>query len=94
MGMELPFDESADFSDMAETSSGLLYIGDVLHKTYIQLDRNGTKAAAATTVEMTDEADVEMPEPKTVYLDRPFVYAIVDAKNGMPLFLGAVNGVE
>lgn len=45
MGMELPFTESADFSGMAETSSGALYINRVIHKTHIELDRNGTKAA-------------------------------------------------
>lgn len=91
MGMELPFTESADFSGMAETSSGALYINRVIHKTHIELDRNGTKAAAATAVEMTDECAMEEEEPKIVYLNRPFVYAIIDKESGTPIFIGAVN---
>lgn len=91
MGMELPFTESADFSGMAETSSGALYINRVIHKTHIELDRNGTKAAAATAVVMTDECAMEEEEPKIVYLNRPFVYAIIDKESGTPIFIGAVN---
>lgn len=95
MGMKLPFTESADFSDMAATGSGALYIDRVLHKTHIEVDRTGTKAAAATAIQMTDEADVEIVEDfYTVYLDRPFVYAIVDTESGIPLFIGAVNTVK
>lgn len=94
MGMELPFTDGADFSDMAETGSGALYISRVLHKTHIEVDRTGTKAAAATAVQMTDECDAEIVEDfYTVYLNRPFVYAIVDSQNGMPVFIGAVNTV-
>ena len=94
MGMELPFTDAADFSDMATTSSGALYISRVLHKTHLEVDRHGTKAAAATAVEMTDECDAEITEFDTVYLNRPFVYAIVDTQNGMPVFIGAVNTVN
>ena len=91
MGMELPFAESADFSGMADTTSGSLYINRVIHKTHIELDRNGTRAAAATAVEMTDECAIEEKEPKEVYLNRPFVYAIIDTDSGTPIFMGAVN---
>ena len=55
-----------------------------------QVDELGTKAAAATVVEMTEGA-MEMEEPpKEVILDRPFLYAIVDRASGLPLFLGTV----
>ena len=95
MGMELPFSDAADFSGMGETGSGALYINRVIHKTHIEVDRKGTKAAAATAVEMTDECAVYTDEPmNTVYLNRPFVYAIVDTENGTPIFMGAVNTVN
>ncbi|MDE7365745.1 MAG: serpin family protein [Lachnospiraceae bacterium] len=93
MGMEDAFEPGADFSNMAETD---LYISRVLHKTHIQVDRAGTKAAAVTAVEMSKASDVEMDvtEPPRVYLNRPFVYAIVDTETGLPVFLGAVNTIE
>lgn len=94
MGMGTAFETSADFSGMAETDTDMLYIQEVLQKTYIKLDRNGTKAAAATAVIMTDAAEAETPEPEVVILDRPFIYAIVDTENGLPVFLGAVNSVK
>lgn len=93
MGMELPFTGGADFSRMADTDSGALYISRVLHKTHIEVDRTGTKAAAATALEMTDECAMLVEDVYDVYLDRPFVYAIVDSMNGMPIFIGAVNTV-
>lgn len=93
MGMEEAFEPRADFSNMAEMS---LCISRVLHKTHIQVDRAGTKAAAVTAVEMQKASDVEMDvtEPPRVYLNRPFVYAIVDTETGLPVFLGAVNTIE
>ncbi|SEK54636.1 serpin family protein [Ruminococcus albus] len=94
MGMTMPFGDGADFSEMAETGTGSLYIDKVIHKTHIELDRNGTKAAAATVVEMVDEACIEIEDPKEVYLNRPFVYAIIDTESGTPVFMGAVNTVN
>ena len=94
MGMNAPFEEIADFSDMAETSSGALFINRVIHKTHIELDRKGTKAAAATIVEMKDEACMEPIVTKEVYLNRPFVYAIIETESGTPIFMGAVNTVN
>lgn len=97
MGMELPFDrEKADFSETAELSGYLtgLYISKIMHKTYIELDRKGTKAAAATAIQYYTDEEEEPREPKNVYLDRPFLYAIIDAENGFPIFIGAVNSLE
>lgn len=97
MGMDIPFSAgAADFSLMGDTYDGEpLYISDVLHKTHIELDRKGTRAAAATAVIMDKcEAEMEEKESHTVRLDRPFVYAIVDTETGFPVFLGAVNTVS
>lgn len=86
MGMSSAFDSRANFSKMADTASGVLYISAVKHKTHIELDENGTKAAAATSVEMSDNA-IMIPE-KVIKFDRPFVYAIVDTETSLPVFLG------
>lgn len=93
LGMEQAFTANADFSAMVDPSDSVS-ISRVLHKTYIQLDRIGTKVAAATVIEDTVGALFEPEPPKMVILDRPFVYAIVDTEMGLPVFLGVVNSIK
>ncbi len=96
MGIREAFSPSADFTGMADTKTGKLFIGDVMHKTHIELDRNGTKAAAVTDIIMRDTTSVE-PQPKktvNITLDRPFIYAIIQGNTGIPVFLGVVNSVN
>ncbi|HHT54026.1 MAG: serine protease [Clostridiales bacterium] len=81
----------ADFSNLGKSSRGNIYIGEVLHKTFISVDELGTRAGAVTKVEMKDEAYFEA---KIVKLDRPFVYAIIDNASGLPVFIGAVMSIE
>ena len=93
LGMPTAFDsEKADFTDMATSSRGNIFIGDVLHKTFIQVDELGTKAGAVTKVEMKDEC-APMYEWE-ITLDRPFVYMIIDNANNMPIFMGALIDVK
>ncbi len=98
MGMPTAFDPTnADFSNMAQYTEGgeeyPLYIGDVIHKTCIDLNETGTRAAAATAVMLpASDAPGEIIY-KYVTLDRPFVYMIVD-NNNIPLFMGTVQSVE
>lgn len=92
MGIHKAFSPEADFTKMAKADTGNLYINKVLHKTFIELDRYGTKAAAVTAVEMKcGSAAPGMEEKPKVYLDRPFVYAIINTDTGLPVFVGAVN---
>ena len=66
----------------------------MLHKTYLELDESGTRAAAATVVEV-DAGDAPPSEDvKTVTLDRPFLYMIVDTHACVPLFMGTVTSME
>ena len=89
MGMTVPFDEDeADFSGLGTSTGGNICINRVLHKTYLAVDENGTRAGAATVVEMTDKA--APAEPKEVYLTRPFVYVLFDCQTGLPLFFGTM----
>ena len=86
-------DDFADFSGITPPDQPVV-ISDVIHKTHIELDRCGTKAAAVTAV-IVDKAS-SMPvekEKKNVSLDHPFVYAIIDTESGIPLFIGTVKTV-
>ena len=91
MGMKLPFDENnADFSGLGTSTAGNIAINRVLHKTFLSVDENGTKAAAATVVEMTQKAMAVTEPEKQVILDRPFVYMLIDTENKLPLFIGTM----
>lgn len=90
MGMKTAFDsQKADFKQMAVYENRNIYVGDVLHKSFIQVDETGTKAGAATKVEMVKETALMNQE--TVVLNRPFLYAIIENGTGIPLFLGTVT---
>ena len=88
LGLDTAFDPArADFSGLGTTESGPLFIDSVLHRAKIQVDEEGTEAAASTVV----MAPAGAPEPvdyEELILDRPFCYAIVDLERGVPLFLG------
>ena len=91
-GVRIAFTDGADFGKMTDQS---VSIDDILHKTYIKLDKDGTEAAAVTAAVMKANS-ILRPEAKIkkVYLNRPFVYAIIDSESGIPLFLGIVNEVR
>ena len=95
MGMPKAFDGfEADFSALGTSSAGNIFINRVLHKTFISVGEKGTKAGAATVVEMTDECAPEYEETKKVYLDRPFVYMLIDCESNVPFFMGTLNEVK
>lgn len=95
MGIEDAFDSRADFSGIAPiTDDTFLYIGTVIHKTFIELDEKGTKAAAATMIGMKNSGALMMDEQKKVYLDRPFIYMIIDRNYNVPLFIGTMTDPE
>ena len=88
LGMGVAFDENrADFSRMAslETLGGNLYIEKVAHKTFIEVNEEGSEAAAVTSVGVGVKS---LPRPFTV--DRPFFFAIRDKETGTVLFMGTV----
>ncbi len=94
MGMQDAFRaEKADFNALGVSSAGNIYINRVLHKTFISVGEKGTKAGAATVVEMTDEMAAVI-DPKQVYLDRPFVYMLIDCKNDIPFFIGTMMDIQ
>ena len=94
MGIQSLFSAGdCDLSAMGKSEGGDgLYVSDVLHKTFIELNRDGTRAAAVTGLVMKATS----MEPEKVYevrLDRPFVYAILDQGSMTPIFMGIVMNV-
>jgi serine protease inhibitor len=82
-GMPSAFDAGrADFSGM---SPNALFISEVKQKTFLEVDEEGTTAAAVTSVAMTESA------PPGVTVDRPFLLAIRERFSGTILFLGKVG---
>lgn len=92
MGMPLAFDSvKADFSGLGSYSGGNIYIDQVLHKTYISVAEKGTKAGAATAVQMKFDSAPMPQEIKTVHLDRPFLYMLIDCEQNYPFFMGTMG---
>ena len=90
LGMEIAFSDAADFSSISEDVP--MKIGEVLQKARVQIDEEGTRAAAATAVLMLATASMaEKPQPVEMKLDRPFVFLIVDENSGSICFAGAIE---
>lgn len=90
MGMAIAFDpDKADFRNLSTFKS---MIGDVKHKTFVEVNEEGTEAAAVTSVEM--KVTSAMPEeelPFQMIVDRPFFFTISDRQTGTIIFMGAIK---
>ncbi len=94
MGLKDCFDEvTANFTKMADSKPGDVYVGDVLHKTFITVDTDGTKAGAVTKIQMQYKG-LPAEASHKIILNRPFVYAIVDNETYLPLFIGTMTNPE
>lgn len=95
MEMVLPFDSAqADFTGLGTSPEGNLFINQVFHKAYLEVQETGTCGGAATAVEINCEGAFQEPEDqKVVTLDRPFVYLVVDTSSMLPVFIGTVLSV-
>lgn len=93
LGMNDAFDPAAsNFTDGFKSQNPVI-INRILHKTYIEVDAEGTKAAAATAVEFaTTMAPID--EVNKVILDRPFIYLIIDQELEVPIFVGKMLSIK
>lgn len=88
MGMTDAFDPyKADFSSLATYGGGNIFLNRVIHKTFISVGEQGTRAGAATVIEVAAEA-APPEESKEVILNRPFIYMIWDTEMNTPIFMG------
>ena len=97
MGMADAFDyHVADFSRLGtyQADGKNICINRVLHKTFISVAEQGTRAGAATAVEMVAEGAMEIVEFKEVVLDRPFIYMLIDCETNLPFFIGTMMNVN
>lgn len=90
LGITDAFDENADFSKMSEGHD--LMISSVKQKTKIKVDAKGTKAAAATSIGISETAAlVDEEEPVVITCDRPFMFLIIDNDSATPVFIGTLE---
>ncbi|GAB1453924.1 serpin family protein [Draconibacterium sp.] len=95
MGMQKAFsDQTADFSKI--TGKKDLFISSVRHKSFIDVNENGTEAAAVTSITMTTTSAGPGDTVKKIYftVDKPFVFAITEKDTGAILFIGEVQNPE
>lgn len=92
LGMEDAFEQSADFSSMFDlTDTDGLYVADVVHEAFIEVDEAGTEAAAATAVVMATRGAARPVERVEFRADRQFYFAIRHLETGAFLFFGRVD---
>ncbi|MDO9680075.1 MAG: serpin family protein [Bacteroidales bacterium] len=92
MGMPTAFTHNADFSAMSDMRT---YVSDVIQKSYISVDENGTEAAAVTIVNMYATSIGPQPNPAEVIMEvnRPFIFLINEQSTGAILFIGKVTNL-
>ncbi len=80
----------SDLSGVGSSTAGNIWVEKIKQKTFISVAEKGTRAGAATTVIMVNKS---ARGPKCVYLNRPFVYMIIDTNTNIPIFMGTLNSV-
>ncbi len=88
-GMEKVFTPDADFSPMTDE---WVMADSIIHKAFIEVDRKGTKAAAATAMMAFAGCAPDLDIPR-IRLDRPFIYAIMNNETGLPIFAGITANI-
>ncbi len=91
MGMKTPFSFWADFSGMFENTSAC--ISSVIHKTFVEVNEEGTEAAAVTSVEMI-YTSVQEPVIIDYTVNKPFAFAIHENSTGVILFIGKIGKIN
>ena len=87
LGMDIAFDPNrADFYGIADVRPDRLYLTRVLQKTFVEVNEEGTEAAAATAVGVGVTS-----MPPTMEVNRPFLFAIRERLSGTVVFMGQVN---
>jgi len=86
LGLEVAFSGAADFSRILP--GGGLYISRVIHQTFIDVQEEGTEAAAATIVELRETSS---PVTPLFRADRPFLYVIKENSTSAIIFMGKVG---
>lgn len=91
LGMKLAFSGKADFGGVTgrDNSLGLIWIAQIQHRAFLEVNEEGSEAAAATAVEFVTKS--EKPSVTKFEVDHPFLFVLVDKKTNAILFMGRVN---
>ena len=91
LGMEIAFDVNrANLTEMAIFNPGNnFYVEDVMQNTYLEVNEEGVEASAATVYHIR-AGSAPPPDPFTMIVNKPFLLAIRDVRNGLMLFMGAI----
>mgnify|MGYP003813092465 CR=1 FL=1 len=94
MGMQKAFSGQADFSKITDQED--LFISSVRHKSFIDVNENGTEAAAVTSITFTNTSAGPGDTVQKIYftVDKPFVFAITEKDTGAIIFMGEVQNPE
>jgi serpin B len=87
LGLTTAFGAEADFSGISSRS---LFVSQIKHQAFVDVNEQGTEAAAVTTGVVAMTAFHEQPPPFEMVVDRPFIFAISDLHSRSILFLGVV----
>ena len=87
LGMKNAFTLGANFSAMADET---LFVSEVKQKSFVDVNEEGTEAAAVTTIGVAGSIAMELPKPFEMIVDRPFVFVIEDSKTQSILFMGTI----
>ena len=94
LGMQHAFNLNvADFSGISDDPEGL-FIGSVLHKTFVDVNETGTEAAAATAIMMAGAGAMEPEPPKVFCADHPFLFLIRDRQTRLIYFMGRYQQLD
>ena len=96
MGMPVAFTDNADFSGMSDATNAneKLKISQVIHQAFVEVNEEGTEAAAATAVVIEITTSAERPKNIPIFrADHPFIFLIQDKKSGAILFMGRVDKI-
>lgn len=93
MGMVRAFDsERAQLCGIGTSESGNINIGKVVHKTFIEVNEEGTRAGAATVLDLVEGGGAfNKSLVKNVDLNRPYIYMLVDLETNVPIFIGVMR---
>ncbi|MBP3653306.1 MAG: hypothetical protein J6J78_09605, partial [Clostridia bacterium] len=88
LGVETAFADNADFTGISDTP---LCVDEILQKVRVQVDEQGTKAAAATALMVKEMSAMCPEEPVEMNVNRPFAFVISDGSTGSVCFIGAIE---
>ena len=90
LGLKEAFNQNANFSGVTDTPEGI-FIHEVIHKAFVDVNEEGTEAAAVTAVVRVLGASMVRPEPPPIFrADHPFLFIIRDVQSNIILFIGSV----